>query len=327
MNIDNDYERIRRLLDWDDLRFILAIGRSRTLSAAARNLDVNHSTVFRRLAAVEKRLGAVLFERLRHGYRATPAGEEAVGLAERVEQEILELERRLADRDSGVSGSLRVTTTDTLLFDALAPVLPEFVQTYPEIELEIIVSNRGFSLAKREADVAIRPAVSPPASLVGSRICGIAMALYASKSYLAKAAPLDQLEKQAWVTFDTAMGDLPVSRWLREKVPGHRAVFRTNSPWGITLAARSGLGLAVLPCYLGDAAPELRRLSAPIAALERSLWLLANEKLRETARVRAFLEFMDYELRKISARFEGSEQAGVQPRDDETKEGQILVDL
>lgn len=295
-------------MEWDDLRYLLAVGRHGTLSAAARQLKVNHSTVFRRIGQIEERLGVRLFERHRDGYTPTLAGEEAVALAERLEGDVDHLERRLAGRDTRPTGTVRVTTTDTLLMSILPPVFAAFRSAHPEIMLEVVVDNRFLSLSKRDADVAIRPSSTPPDTLVGRRISAIGTAIYGATAYLENAPPLDDLDTHAWVAPDDSLAELPSARWLRATLKQGQPAFRTNTLMGMLMAARAGLGLAALPCFLGDAAVELQRVLPPQSELATELWLLTHRDLRHVARVRAFLDCMDHELRRMRAAFEGADR-------------------
>jgi DNA-binding transcriptional LysR family regulator len=296
-------------MDWDDLRYVLALGRGRTLSAAGRALGVHHSTVFRRIGLIEESLGVTLFERHRDGYTPTPAGEEALALAERLGAEVEDLELHLAGRDMRPSGMIRVTTTDTLLTGALAPALGAFRQAHPGIELEVIIANEFLSLSKRDADVAIRPTRSPPETLVGRRICRIATAVYGAISYVSGRPTDGHLSAHTWIAPDDSLAHLPSARWLRKTMPAIRPVLRTNTLVGMLAAARAGLGLAALPCFLADAAVELRRLGPPLEELGTELWLLTHRDLRHVARVRVFLDFMDVELRGMRNAFEGRDAA------------------
>ncbi|ONX33914.1 LysR family transcriptional regulator, partial [Burkholderia cenocepacia] len=170
-------------LSWDDLRLVLAVAQAGSLAGAARRLGISHATVFRRLAAIEAELGVKLFERTRAGYAPTPAGEDAAAAAERIQDEVHGVERRVAGRDVRPSGTVRVTTTDTLLSGLLSPVFAAFRHACPEITLEVSVSNAVFDLSKREADVAIRPSSSPPEVLIGRRVGTIAQAVYAAPGW------------------------------------------------------------------------------------------------------------------------------------------------
>jgi DNA-binding transcriptional LysR family regulator len=231
-------------MDWDDLRFVLAVGRERTLSAAARSLGVNHTTVFRRIGQIETGLGVRLFERHRDGYTPTAAGEEAVALGERLEGQIDGLERQLCGRDTRPSGTLRVTTTDTLLMGALGAPLAAFCRDHPAIALEVTAANPLASLSKRDADLAIRPAAAPPETLVGRRLCVIASAVYGAAAYLEHAPAPEDLGAHPWIAPDDSLAHLASARWLRATLPAVQPALRVNTLLGMAAAARAG-GAAV----------------------------------------------------------------------------------
>jgi DNA-binding transcriptional LysR family regulator len=294
--------------DWNDLRSFLAIARHGSLQGAARTLGVNHSTVFRRLNALEARLGVRLFDRRARGYAPTAAGEHMLASAERVEDEILGLERRLLGGDVRLAGTLRVTTTDTLVHGLLGPHLRTFQAAYPAIELELITGNAFFDLSKREADVALRPSRHPGDAMVGRKLGEIAVAIYGARDYLAtrgRPPSMSALDGHALITGDASLGHLPATRWLAERTPSGATVLRCNSWLSQLAAARAGLGLAALPCFLADPAPELSRILPPEPALAGELWLLTHPDLRRTARVRAFMETLARGLRRERARLEG----------------------
>lgn len=293
-------------LPWDDLRIVLAIGRDGTLSGAARTLGLNHSTVFRRLGALEQRLGVRLFERFRDGYAPTAAGEEIVALAKRVDADVTALERRLAGKDLRPSGVVRVTTTDTLI-GLLTPVAAAFRAAHPEVVLELVVSGAVFNLSKRDADVALRPAANVPDSLVGRRLATIAWTIYGAADYLARRSARVPHEKHDWIGYDDSLSHLAAARWLKANVPEARIGYRANTLIGVLEAARAGLGLVILPCYMGDAAAELRRIRAPMPEMETGLWLLTHSDLRKVARVRAFLDFVAPAIAARRTLFEGKQ--------------------
>lgn len=184
---------------WDDLKTIMAIARAGSLSGAARRLSVSHATVFRRLGNIEQRLGAKLFERAHTGYTPTPAGEEMAAAAERIDVEVLGVERRVAGQDLRPSGTVRVTTTDTLLIGLLSPIFAAFRAAHPEISLEIAVSNQLFSLTRREADIAIRPSSTPPEMLIGRKIGVIAQAVYGRSETLLSSDNTFVYQAATWV--------------------------------------------------------------------------------------------------------------------------------
>ncbi len=283
--------------DWDDLRYLLAVGRAGSLSGAARRLGVNHSTVFRRLGALEERLGVRLFERLPGGYVATAAGEDLLHGAERIESEALELDRRLAGRDLSLSGSLRLTAPDDVAERLLMGPLAAFRRAYPEISLEVAIDNRMLSLTKREADVALRPSTRPPDVLVGRRIGPLASALYATGETVPENGP--------WIAWEEGGGPPDVARWIERHIAPERIVYRSNSMLHLLAACRAGVGVALLPCFLADPESALRRLAPPDRALTTDLWLLTHPDLRRSARVRALLDFLFEALKPMRPRLAG----------------------
>mgnify|MGYP000215225287 CR=1 FL=1 len=276
------------VVSWDEFKLVLAIARAGSLSGAGRALGASHATVFRRLNATEAKLGVELFQRRRDGYVPTQAGEEMAATAQRMERDALEVERRVVGRDLRPSGTVRVTTTDTLLTWLLADVFAAFHAAYPDIELAVSVSNQIYDLSRREADAAIRPASAPAGHLVGRRIATIALAVYGRADRAAPAA--DDLAAQPWVGALAPMFYQPAEDWMARIGAARNCRYRLDSVSGMHAAVRSGSGLAVLPCYVGDADPALQRLSAPIPECATDLWLLTHADLRKTARVRAFLD-------------------------------------
>ena len=271
--------------DWDDLRMFLAVAREGSLAGAARALSVNHSTVFRRLNGLEGRLDVRLFDRQPGGYVLTPAGEILLGASDRVEAEILAAERALRGRDLRLRGALRVTMPDTIARLMLPVLIAPFERRYPEIELELVVSGAFLNLGKRDADIALRPTNTPPETLVGRRVSGIATAIY---RHADSDDPDGPLSESRWVVPDDSLAHLASARWLRDLAPP--VAIRANTMSGMLDAARAGMGLVALPCFMGDPEPSLRRVRDPIPDLETGLWALTHRDLRQTARIRAFLD-------------------------------------
>lgn len=280
---------------WDDLQIVLAIAETGSLSGASRALRISHATVFRRLNEMERRLKVTLFERSRTGYIPTLSGDDLAASARRVQSEVKGAERRIIGQDLTLSGSLRITTTDTLFAGLLSPLLASFRQRYPDITLEVVISNQRQSLSRREADIAIRPTRQPPETLVGRKLSDISLAIYGQKALWQNAPlllktplPLDpvSLQQEAWIGPDVQLGDTALEKWMMDK----RAAYKLDSMLGMQSAVRHGAGIAVLPCYLADADEALLKLSAPIEALTTPLWLLTHPDLRHVARVRAFMQ-------------------------------------
>lgn len=298
-------------LPWEDLRTVLAVARAGGLAAAGRSLGVSHATAFRRLRAIERRLGVALFERHREGYRPTPAGEDLAATAARVEAEVAGVTRRIAGRDLRPAGAVRVTTTDTLLVGLLTPVFAAFAAEHPAIDLDITMSNHLFDPSRREADVAIRPTAAPPEGLVGTRIGTIAQAVYGP----AGGAGGARLAEAAWVGPEERLSYRPLIDWMAASGADRRCRYRVDSLMGMHAAVRAGIGIAVLPCYLCDGDPALARVAPPIPALATDLWLLTHPDLRRVARIRAFLEGVAAAVRARRGRLAG-DGAGDALRDD-----------
>jgi DNA-binding transcriptional LysR family regulator len=294
-------------MDWDDLRYVLAVADAGSLAGAGRRLGVNHTTMLRRIAAVEQRLGLRLFERLPAGYTLTPGGEELIAAARQIETTVTTLERRLAGKDLRLAGTIRVTTTDTLMGSILPEILAEFHASYPGIQVEIAVSNLMFNLTRREADIAIRPASGPPETLIGRRIAKVAFAIYASPDYLARQDAGRDLADHQWLAPDEGLADTAVAEWMRAQVPQARIILAANSLMALCQAARAGLGVAALPCYLGDASPDLVCVHQPIREMETALWILTHADLRRVARVRAFTEFASEAFARRRPLLEGAQ--------------------
>jgi len=293
-------------MDWDDLRYIRALGTAGTLAGAAETLGVHHSTVFRRLGRIERELGVRLFERHREGFSLTAAGEEALTAAERLGEEVDELERRLAGRDTRPSGTVRMTTTDTLLDSLLGPVLARFRSEHPAIRLEVTVGNPFLSLSRRDADVAVRPTAAPPENLVGRRVADVATAIYGARSYLEQAPPPEDLAAHDWIAPDESLSHLKSSRWLRTELSSVEPVVHCNSLTGMLAVAAGGAGLAPLPCFMGDQEEELVRVQGPLPELGVGLWLLTHRDLRRVARIRALLDHLHEELKAQQPLIEGT---------------------
>ena len=296
------------MIPWDDFRLVRAIAETGSLAGAAEQLAVNHSTVFRRLGTLEQQLGARLFERARAGYVPTPMGEEMVRLAEHMADEVLAVERRITGQDLRPSGELRVTTNDTLLVHMLTPIFASFRAAYPEIRLDVVISNQSLSLSKRDADVAIRASDRPGDTLVGRRMASIAWGIYGS-AMQDISGPLDpaDLRRHDWIGFSDNLGAIKPAKWLRERVGEEKIINRVNTVLGLAEAAAAGIGLALLPCFIAAVTPGLVQLMGRQSELESGLWLLTHPDIKATARVRTFMEHAGREIGKLRGRIEGIE--------------------
>lgn len=292
---------------WDDFKLVQAIAQSGSLAGAAELLGVNHSTVFRRLGAVEERLGAQLFERSRLGYSPTPAGVEMVALAGRVADEITDFERGVAGRDIISAGNLRITTNDTFLGELLSPVFASFSEAYPKIILDVIVTHQALNLSRRDADIAIRATREPPETLVGRKISDFVWSCYAPDDWIddwKNQRQVDTWLQAPWVGFGAGLEGLAARKWVESKLDAGKLKCRFDTLVGVRTAIAAGMGIGVIPCFLGDTHAGITRVGDPIKFGD-SLWLLTHADLRNSAKVRAFMDFAGSELSKRKRLIQG----------------------
>jgi DNA-binding transcriptional LysR family regulator len=298
-------------LDWDDLRHVLAVARHGTLSGAARQLAVTHSTMLRRIDAVEAKLQVRLFERLRNGYAVTEAGETLCRAAEQCEPLVAEAERHIVGGDTRLTGTLRVDTVSYVAHHLLAPVLAKFCAAHPGIEVELRTEVDIIDMSRREADVALRVAVKVPDHLVGRKIGAIRTRVYAAKGApflrkqkLVKPLPLDTLLHDfPWISSERDVMTRPSQRWMHANVPASSVVIRADHFPSALALLRTGIGVALLPDIVAAGEPKLVSLSAPIDELEFPLWVLTHPDLRKSARVRAFMQMVGDELARLLPRY------------------------
>jgi DNA-binding transcriptional LysR family regulator len=294
-------------LAWDDFRLVKEIAAAKGLTGAAEKLGVNHSTVFRRLGQIEEGLSVKLFERHRTGYALTSAGEEMAVLAERMEDDVATFARKLAGQAVSPAGELRVTTNDTLLMHLLTPLFARFCAQCPDVRLDVVLSNQALNLSKRDADVAVRATDNPPETLVGRRVATIAWAVYGRRDDFPDPADIDvsTLVDRRWVALGDHLGVAKAARYVRDRVATERIVYKLNTVLGLAEAVEAGIGIGPLPCFIADERPTLVRLAPPNPDFSTGLWLLTHPDLRQSARVRAFLDFMAAEIVKRRRIIEG----------------------
>ena len=285
----------RTVIDWDDVRYFLAVARGRSVRAAAARLGVNHATVLRRIAHLEERLGVQVFEKRPSGYRLTDPGEEVLQFAEQMEASSNQLETRISGRDQSARGLLRVTLPPFLAAHLLMPDLADFMRLHPAIELEMISTGELANLTNREADVAIRLVMDRKTlplnlhGLVGPQLAGgVYMSRDLLKSWRAGApGPIRPI----------VINDNDKPNWAVEgEVRATDASFRAPDADAQIAAVRQGIGLTKLPCFVGDVDPLLARAPGIAPQLNSTLWILTQGETRKTKRVRLFVEFVSRRL-------------------------------
>ncbi|MFO1271844.1 MAG: LysR family transcriptional regulator [Rubrivivax sp.] len=270
-----------------DLEVTLALVRGGTLAAAGERLGVDASTVFRSLQRIERGLGRRLFERTRSGYRPT---ELAAGLAEHAERMEAAVEAARSAVESApaqVSGTVRITTTDTLLHGLVAPALRGLQQAHPLLQYELHTGNELASLTRRDADIAVRATRRPPPHLVGKQVGPIRVALYAARKGGVRRFADVEAGRADWVAPDDALPEHPSVVWRKRRFPKLTPRYRVGSILSVLELVALGLGVGVVPLFLAEGRKDVLRLTEPIDECETDLWLLTHPEARHLRRVGA----------------------------------------
>ncbi len=288
------------MFDWNDLKYFLAVARHGSTLAAGRALEVDQTTVQRRVAELERRIGQALVKRQPTGYRLTEFGVAMLAHAERVEQAVRGFEQQVdAARDTAM-GVVRVTCPEPIVLRLKQSALIErFHARYPGLRVEFVMSDRYLDLMKGEADIALRSGDTDDGELVGRKLGDSLWAVYGSQRYVeqhGRPQQIEDLARHALIGFDDSLSNHRAAVWLRRVAPQGQIVARNNSVLGLVYSAKAGMGLAALPIPIGDAEPELVRILGPIAELTRIWRVLAAPDLRHTPRVSAFFDFIVEEI-------------------------------
>lgn len=291
-------------MDWDDARMFLAFAREGSFSAAAKRLGVQHSTISRRVHALEKGLATPLLERSATGYVLTEAGKQLTDSASRMERELLSFEAASSGQSDAPAGELHVTTIANMASTILMPIFARFNTAYPSIDLRLEATNNSVRLAERDADVALRQTNTPGDTLIGTRLVTVASAVYGSAGYCAAVASGRAAEK--WVGVDCCDYH---RTWTKQAWPQLDHSFCVDDTSLTVAALKEGLGVGFLPCFLGDNEPTLMRFREPEKKHELGLWLLYHRDLKNTKRVILFRQHMQREIEALIPVFEGTAQS------------------
>ena len=275
-------------INWDNLRYVLMVANKGSIAAAARELEVNRTTVLRRINKFQENLNCRIFDRGDAGYVLTPEAEKMIHAAREVENTLFDMQRQIAGHELKLEGELRMTTTDSFMLSVLGPHLATFQQKHPHIVVDVLVTNSLLDLTRRDADVAIRPTSDPEASLVGRRLRNVEFGIYAVPEILT-ALEHDSMLDARWIGFADSLQSTPLGSWLDATVKQQNVCLRCDSFVAIRIAAEAGIGLALMPRFLGDDSPELVRLQLPVDELTTGLWILTHPDLVRSARVNAFV--------------------------------------
>lgn len=277
--------------NWDDIRFFLAVCREGSLSGAGKVLGVNHTTVLRRINALEHHLNTRLFDRDADGYGMSQTAEQMFRLAEDMEQRAQAIDREVFGRDAELSGPLTLTTPYDFANRVLVPHLARFKQEYPLIDLDILGTTGLMDLAAREADIAVRMTPKPPDYLVGREVMPLRHGIYGAPRYL----KMRKAQPRVILFRDSDEGN----EWIAKNFPRATVAMRTDDVTTMLEAVAQGLGMARMPCYIGDSDKRLRRLDINLVPSTWGVWVLSHIDLRSTARVRVCREFLFDAIEKM----------------------------
>lgn len=287
-------------MNWDDMKVFLAIARTGSVSGAGRELGVQHSTISRRLRALEDQLGVRLVERVRTGFELTAAGEDLKEASERVEHEVVNVEHVLLGQDKHLKGPLRVTVINHMAHSLFMPMFARFSQKFPDIELQIQSSNTYVSLPQREADIALRVVKNPTETLIGKKIITFASAAYGHREYL------KQLKERGasprWIGTECCHFH---RAWTHAVCPDGRHPVTIDDTNLAHVAIQQQVGLSYLPCFIGDLDKSLDRYGEVNPEHGLDLWMLFHAELKNTARIRVFREFIQAEIEHQRPLLEG----------------------
>ncbi len=279
--------------NWDDLRFLLAIGRSRSIGEAGRKLGVNQTTVARRLEHYERRFGTQLFERTRGAMHPTDAGASLMVHAERVEREVLAAQARLSGLDQKAEGTVRLTCVPFLINHVLVPALPDLMSDHPNLQLELVAEPRDLSLTKREADFAVRLArPSREAQILAQKIGELSYAAYGPAAPGGDQAP--------WIAYEDTMAHLPHAKWLAAQFADGSAPVAVNDAETIVACLRAGIGKSVLPTAIARQIKGLRKLDLEPAPPVREVWLLSHPDQKNLVRLQVVAQWAKASIRQAT---------------------------
>lgn len=287
-------------MNWDDMKLFLAVARCGSISGGAKQLGVQHSTVSRRLRAMEEKLGTRLVERKSSGYELTAAGEQIKQSALQIEREMLAVNETLLGKDANLVGSLRVSAINNMASSVLMPIFARFSAAHPRVELHINVSNMDVSLAQRQADIAIRLTNSPIDTLIGKRMLTVASTIYGNREYLENVRQREG--EPRWIGVSCCHFH---KSWTKQYGQQQAYSFYSDDTLLTLAAIREGLGVSYLPCFMGDTEPLLQRYSEPDPQHDLGLWVLLHPDLKRTARVLAFRDYLIKNIEEQRELFEG----------------------
>ena len=289
---------------WDDLRFVLTVAEQGTLSAAARVLGVNHSTVLRRVSSFEENKGVKVFDRTGSGYILTAESRHLLSSLRAIEDQVNGLDRAIAKQGLELDGPVRITTTDSFTSSGLVQHVANFQQEHPGVVVELNVNNSYVNFTRMDADITVRPVPQLPDDMSGERVCDLQMHVYGTRRYLAE-NPGNSFSAHKWLGVAPPISSSLVGTWQEANLPAQSIVLKSSSFVSLRDVAESGLGLALLPCCLGDPSPHLERAKNFPEGMTTSVWVATHKDMEGSSRVQSILNWFVDAVRQDTDLYEG----------------------
>jgi len=272
------------MVNWNDLKYFLALSREGSVSGAGRSLGVKHTTVARRIMSLEKSLGTRLFDRTNSGYAMTQAAENLYDTVVSMEENARNIDRQATHQDSALAGPLKLTIAFELANRLIIPEIDKFCQRYPNIDMQLLMTKGLVDLSAMKADLAVRMTPNPPDYLVGREIMKLRHGIYASKKMLEQPSSTNKV-----ILF---LSEKSPPDWVKQHFKNAIVSIRVDDVGSMAVAVSNGMGVAKLPCFIGDTEPGLVRLDYEMEKSNWGIWVLNHVDLRATTRVRVCKEFL-----------------------------------
>lgn len=288
--------------NWEDLKYFVALAKEKKLLRAAKLLNSNHTTVYRRIVQFEEKFDIRLFERTPSGYYLTPAGEALYEKVGGLEEQMDDIYSSIQGLDNQVKGNILLTTTPTVAATFLPGILSKLKTKWPELTIHLKVSNQFYNLSKREADIAIRPANDVPLHLIGRNLGKLNFGLYGAKSFIKKhiknAKTFEDFHDSSFIALDETLEHLKSKKWLDKKLKEHEQVYRVDDLVVMTKMCASGLGLALIPHYMAKEYKNIELVFTPNVFVGSDLWVLTQKNLSKVPKIKACTDYLCEEIAK-----------------------------
>ncbi|NRB40115.1 MAG: LysR family transcriptional regulator [Pseudomonadales bacterium] len=285
-------------MNWDNIQYFLAVARTGSLSGAAKQLQVNHSTVARRLDKLEQQLEIRLFDRLNNGYQLTASGQALQQEALRLEEQVNQINRRFKGQEQQLTGTLKVSKPSSGILN-LAPLITDFHKQFPHITVELTAGTAFSNLTRMEADIAIRLTETPPQDVIAKKLGHYPLYVYGSHDYLATLPAPVHPGNCDWLIWQQPGSELDMEQMIKNHLPNAKVVLRSNSYSEIYEAVVAGLGVSLLSPLRLPQGHQLQALAPENFQHTMTLWLLSHPDLRNSARVKAFKTFISEKLQPL----------------------------